>query len=161
MSSTLVDSHCYWWLCKLSVWGALRGITGASKDEEVQYWQLWDLRAPAHRGRAWVWTDSVAPMAGPGAWLWWICPIGFVSIEPEGYPGWWPVFLNWGGAKGSDNYSVLCECTQQVTGSTTEPTSWWTASLEEDTVAALPVEAPHSHLPHTTAQKPIWGLPLQ
>ena len=114
MSSTLVDSHCYWRLCKPSVWGALRGNTGASKDGEVQYWQLRDLRAKAHRGRAWVWTDSIALMVGPGAWLWWISPVGFVSTEPEGYPGWRPVFLNWGGVKGSANYSVLCECTQQA-----------------------------------------------
>ena len=48
-----------------------------------------------------------------------------------------------------------------VTGNTTKCTSWWTAPVEEYSVAPLPAEVLQYHLPHITAQKPIWRLLLQ
>ena len=114
--------------------------------------------------RARVCADSIAPMAGPGAWLWQVPVSDFGRSVPAAL---WSQqlrdiqadclhSLDWDGAPGSTNSSVLCEPTQPVTDDTTELTFWWTAPAEEYLVEAL-----QFHLPHTTLKNWIWGLLFQ
>ena len=56
------------------------------------------------------------------------------------------------------NSSVLCQPIQRVAGNTSTHTSQWKAPAGEGSVAPLPAGVLQSRLPHSTAQKGIWGL---